>query len=122
MVRPAHYLHRYKQNRRIIRANSKKKQSVKIKKAPQSFVFSRFITKFIAETNIYHYQPINQTPMKVWILIVSVLVLAFMYKVYKAMVKIRRKGSANYHIPVMRTRKKRTKFFRRFKYLEGLGD
>ena len=60
--------------------------------------------------------------MIAWILILSVLVVAFLYKVYKAIVKIRRKGCANYHIPEMRTRKKRTRFFRRFKYLEGLGD
>lgn len=58
----------------------------------------------------------------VWIIVGSILVLAFLYKVYKAIVKIRRKGNENYHIPVMKSRNKRSKFFRRFKYLEGLGD
>lgn len=60
--------------------------------------------------------------MIAWILIVSVLVLAFIYKIFKAIVKIRRKGNTDYQIPIMRTRKKRKNFFRRFKYLEGLGD
>jgi hypothetical protein len=58
----------------------------------------------------------------VWIIIGSILVLAFLYKVFKAFVKIRKKGNASYHIPVMKSRNKRSKFFRRFKYLEGLGD
>lgn len=58
----------------------------------------------------------------VWIFIVSVLVISFIYKVYKSFMKIRKKGSANYYMPEMKTRKKRNKFFRRFKYLEGLGD
>lgn len=60
--------------------------------------------------------------MTTWIVILSILVIAFMYKVIKGIVKIRRKGTEGYYIPEMKTRNKRTKFFRRFKYLEGLGD
>ena len=60
--------------------------------------------------------------MTVWIIIASVLVFAFLYKVIKGIIKIRRKGSEDYYVPVMKTRKKRKDFFRRFKYLEGLGD
>ncbi|MBR2637861.1 MAG: hypothetical protein IKD40_03335 [Bacteroidaceae bacterium] len=60
--------------------------------------------------------------MTAWILIVSILVIAFMYKVIRGIMKIRRKGSKSYYIPEMKSRNKRTKFFRRFKYLEGLGD
>lgn len=58
-------------------------------------------------------------PMILWIGIATVLIIAFLYK---AIVKFRRRRHTNYHIPVMKTRKKRRKFFRRFKYLEGLGD
>lgn len=60
--------------------------------------------------------------MIVWIIIASVLVLSFFYKVIRGIMKVRRKGSEDYYIPVMKTRKKRKDFFRRFKYLEGLGD
>lgn len=60
--------------------------------------------------------------MIVWIVIAIVLVIAFLYKVVRGIMKVRRKGSEDYYIPVMKTRKKRTNFFRRFKYLEGLGD
>lgn len=60
--------------------------------------------------------------MIVWITIVSVLVVSFLYKVVRGIMKVRRKGSEDYCIPVMKTRKKRKDFFRRFKYLEGLGD
>ncbi len=58
----------------------------------------------------------------VWIIICSILVLSFLYKVYKSFEKIRKRGNDNYHIPIIKTRNKRKKFFRRFKYLEGLGD
>ena len=57
-----------------------------------------------------------------WIIIAGVLVLSFFYKVIRGIMKVRRKGSDDYYIPVMKTRKKRKDFFRRFKYLEGLGD
>lgn len=60
--------------------------------------------------------------MIVWIIIAGVLVLSFFYKVIRGIMKVRRKGSDDYYIPVMKTRKKRKDFFRRFKYLEGLGD
>lgn len=58
----------------------------------------------------------------VWIFLGCILVLFFLYKVYKSLEKIRRRGNENYHIPEIKTRNKRKKFFRRFKYLEGLGD
>lgn len=58
----------------------------------------------------------------VWIIIGAILVLAFTYKVFKSFVKIRKKGNESYNIPEMKTRNKRKNFFRRFKYLEGLGD
>ncbi len=57
--------------------------------------------------------------MIIWIGIACVLVIAFLYK---AIVKFRRRRHTGYKMPEMQTRKKRRKFFRRFKYLEGLGD
>ncbi len=55
----------------------------------------------------------------IWIGLAIVLIIAFLYK---AFVKLRRRKYTKHHIPEMRTRKKRRNFFRRFKYLEGVGD
>ncbi|MBQ8335931.1 MAG: hypothetical protein IJY44_00175 [Bacteroidaceae bacterium] len=57
--------------------------------------------------------------MIVWIVIGSVLILAFAAKV---LVKLRRrKYTRDYH-PNINTRKKRLRFAKRFRHLEGLGD
>lgn len=58
-------------------------------------------------------------PMIIWTGLACILAIAFLYK---AIMKFRRRRQTNYHMPEMRTGKKRRKFFRRFRYLEGLGD
>jgi hypothetical protein len=57
--------------------------------------------------------------MIVWIIIGSILVIAFCAK---ALVKLRRrKYTRDYH-PNINTRKKRFRFVNRFRHLEGVGD
>ena len=57
--------------------------------------------------------------MIVWIVIGSVLIIAFSLK---ALIKLRRrKYASNYH-PNINTRKKRLRFVNRFRHLEGVGD
>ena len=57
--------------------------------------------------------------MIVWIVIGSILIVAFGSK---ALIKLRRrKHNSNYH-PEINTRKKRFRFVNRFRHLEGVGD
>lgn len=57
--------------------------------------------------------------MIVWIVIGSILIVAFGSK---ALIKLRRrKHSSSYH-PKINTRKKRFRFVNRFRHLEGVGD
>ena len=57
--------------------------------------------------------------MIVWIVIGSILIIAFGSK---ALIKLhRRKHGGNYH-PNINTRKKRFRFVNRFRHLEGVGD
>lgn len=57
--------------------------------------------------------------MTVWIIIASVLIIAFGAK---AITKLRRRKYANSHHPNINTRKKRRKFVNIFRHIEGVGD
>lgn len=57
--------------------------------------------------------------MIVWIVIGSVLIIAFGAK---AIVKLRRRKYVSSHHPNINTRKKRLRFVNRFRHLEGVGD
>lgn len=54
-----------------------------------------------------------------WIGLALLLSVAFLYKVF---VRLRRIKYNKHHIPEIKTRNKRLKFLLRFKYLEGVGD
>ena len=57
--------------------------------------------------------------MIVWIVIGSVLFLAFGSK---ALIKLNRRKNCNSYHPDINTRKKRFRFVNRFRHLEGVGD
>ena len=57
--------------------------------------------------------------MIVWIVIGSILIIAFGAK---AMIKLRRRKNSTHHHPNISTRKKRFRFVNRFRHLEGVGD
>ena len=58
-------------------------------------------------------------PAFFWIGLAVLLSIAFLYKVF---VRLRRIKYTKHHIPEIKTRKKRLNFFLRFKHLEGVGD
>ena len=57
--------------------------------------------------------------MIVWIVIGSVLIIAFCSK---ALIKLHRRKHCSSHHPNINTRKKRFRFVNRFRHLEGVGD
>ena len=57
--------------------------------------------------------------MIVWIVIGSILIVAFGSK---ALIKLHRRKHCGNHHPNINTRKKRFRFVNRFRHLEGVGD
>ncbi len=57
--------------------------------------------------------------MTIWIIMAGVLIFAFGTKV---IITLRRRKSTHNRCPNLNTPKKRFKFFKRFRYLEGIGD
>lgn len=55
----------------------------------------------------------------IWIGIAILLVVAFAYKMFT---KLRRMKRTRFRLPEIKTRKKRKLFAQRFKHLEGCGD